>query len=452
MQNKKLIFLVLTGIICISTANASSIATVIALKSPARLMQGSTQTELGRNSILKIGDSIATGDTGRVEMRLWVNATLRLNANSEITLRAGDESGITNPDRHPELYLQHGRACINYTAQSSSEKNFIVNLGDRMFAAIHLLGDICVFRRDGLSAIKLHAGSVQVTHSVNPNTMVLSETGTEFHIEDNGPYELLFPGGHDASTLEIEKPFIVEMAIEEGASGESLDNVGSNNAVTEVIPAAGTEVTGQDTMLGNIYTVYLFSSRSEEVAEQVNQKFHQAGHDTQVYASETDAGRRYRVAITGFVSKHAANNFSDAIVGKLGVTGTWIRKERAPGVEVVVEQAVSGESLDNVGSNNAETEAFTAAETETTRQDVISDYIFKVYLYSSRTEEVAEQVNQKLQNAGHDTQVYVGTIGAELRFRVAVSGFETRQAAKNYSDSIVGTLGVTETWIRKESR
>jgi sorbitol-specific phosphotransferase system component IIA len=303
-----------------------------------------------------------------------------------------------------------------------------------------------------LSAIKLRAGSVQVTHSVNPNTMVLSETGTEFHIKDNGSYELLFPGGDDLSTLEIEKPFIVEMAIEEGASGESLDNIGSNNAVNEVIPAAGTEVIGQDTLLGNIYTVYLFSSRSEEVAEQVNQKFHRAGHDTQVYASETDAGRRYRVAITGFVSRHAAKNFSDVIVGKLGVTGTWIKKERPLGVEAVVEQAVSGESLDNVGSNNAATEAFSAAETKTTRQDALSDYIFKVYLFSSRTEEVAQQVSQKLQEAGHDTQVYIGTIGAELRFRVAVSGFETRQAAKNYSDSVVGTLGVTETWIRKESR
>jgi len=452
MQNKQLVFLVLTGIICISTANASSIATVIALKSPARLLQNNTQTELGRNSILKIGDSIATGETGRVELRLWVNATLRLNSNSEITFRVGDESAITNPDRHPELYLQRGRACISYTAQSSSEKNFIVNLGDRMFAAIHLLGDICVFRRDGLSAIKLRAGSVQVTHSVNPNTMVLSETGTEFHIEDNGPYELLFPGGDDVSTLEIEKPFIVEMAIEEGDSGESLDNVDSNNTVTEVIPATGAEVTAQDTALGNIYTVYLFSSRSEEAAEQVNQKFHKAGHHTQVYASETDAGRRYRVAITGFVSRHAAKNFSEVIVGKLGVTETWIRKERAPGVEAVVEQAVSGESLDNVGSNNAVTEGIPTAGAEVTGQDTVLSSIYTVYLYSSHSEEAAEQVNQKFHKAGHDTQVYVGTIGAELRYRVAVSGFETRQAAKNYSDSIDGTLGVTGTWIRKESR
>jgi hypothetical protein len=451
MQNKKLILLVLTGIICMSTANASTIATVTALKSPVRLQQDNTKTELRRNSKLKIGDSIETGDTGRVEMQLWVNATLRLNSNSKITIRAADRAGVSVPDRYPELYIHHGRACINYIAQSSSEKQFIVNLGDRMFAAIHLRGDICVFRGNGLSAIKLRAGSVQVTHSVDPNTLILSETGTEFHIADNGSYELLFPGNDDASTLEIEKPFIVEI-VEEDASGESLDNVGSNNAVTEVLPAAETETTGQDTALGNIYTVHLFSSRSEEAAEQVNQKFQKAGHDTQVYASDTDAGRYYRVAITGFVSRHAAQNFSDAIVGRLGVTGTWIAKERPPGVEAVMEQSVSGESLDNVGSNYAATEIIPAAVTETTGQDTVPGNIYTVYLFSSRSEEVAGQVNQKFQKAGHDTQVYVGTIGAELRFRVAVSGFETRQAAKNYSDAIVGTLGVTETWIRQESR
>ena len=222
--------------------------------------------------------------------------------------------------------------------------------------------------------------------------------------------------------------------------------------MTEVLPAAETETTGKDTALGNIYTVHLFSSRSEEAAEQVNQKFQKAGHDTQVYASDTDAGRYYRVAITGFVSRHAAQNFSDAIVGRLGVTGTWIAKERPPGVEAVMEQSVSGESLDNVGSNYAATEIIPAAVTETTGQDTVPGNIYTVYLFSSRSEEVAGQVNQKFQKAGHDTQVYVGTIGAELRFRVAVSGFETRQAAKNYSDAIVGTLGVTETWIRQESR
>ena len=89
-----------------------------------------------------------------------------------------------------------------------------------MFAAIHLHGDICVLRVDGQSSIKLRAGSVQVTHAVDPNMIILSESGTEFHIEDDGSFKLLFPGD-DVSTLEIEKPFIVETIVEEVAPADT---------------------------------------------------------------------------------------------------------------------------------------------------------------------------------------------------------------------------------------
>ena len=326
LQKKIPILLVLTGFICISTAHASSIATVTTLKLPVWIQRDNSSAELDRNRVIKIGDNIATGKTGRVEMQLWGNATLQLNSNSEITIRGGNKTDIANPGRRPELFIHRGRACINYTAQSSDENKFIVNIGNAMFVAIHLRGDICVLRHDGLSAIKLRAGSVQVTHAVDQNTVILSETGTEFHIADTGSYELLFPGGDDSSILEIEKPFAVEIAIEEGVSVESLENIDSDKAAVEEATAAQPETTRQDMESAYIYTVYLFSSNSAEVAAQVNQKFHKAGHDTQIYTSETDSGLYYRVVFTGFESRQAAENFSDSIVGKLGVTGTWIGK------------------------------------------------------------------------------------------------------------------------------
>jgi hypothetical protein len=327
MQIKFVNLLVLTGITCITTANASSIATISALNSPVWLQQENSKTRLSPESELKIGDSIATGDAGQIEIQLWVNASLQLNSNSEITIRAEKESGQSVTDSSPELVIHRGRACIDYTAQSSSEHKFIVNIGNAMFVAIHLHGDICIFRGDGLSAIKLRAGSVQVTHTVDPNTMIFSEAGTELYIEDNGSYELLFPGGNDLSRLEIEKPFAVEAATEKDAPGESVDNVGSNNGAAEEFAAAESEVKKQDTVSAYIYTVYLFSARSEEVAEQANQRFRKAGHDAQIYASETDSGSRYRVAVTGFESDQAARNYADSVVGTLGISGTWIGKE-----------------------------------------------------------------------------------------------------------------------------
>ncbi len=73
-----------------------------------------------------------------------------------------------------------------------------------------------------------------------------------------------------------------------------------------------------------IYTVYLFSTRDEEVAQQANRKFLKAGHDTQIIESTSDSIKHYRVAATGFDSSQAAKKFSDSVVGKYGVTETWI--------------------------------------------------------------------------------------------------------------------------------
>jgi len=351
MQKKRLNFLVLAGIMSIASAKASPTVSISALKSPVWVQQGSSKTELGPDSKLKIGDSIATGDAGRVEIQLWVNASLQLNSNSEVRFRTANGAGQAAADARPELYIHEGRACVSYTAQSSNEAKFVINIGDMMFAAIHLRGDICVLRVDGQSFIKLRDGSVQVTHAVDPNMIILSEIGTEFHIEDDGSFKLLFPGD-DVSTLEIEKPFIVETVVEkvaradppkivaagksdtgeltvaefEATGEEKIDSAGKNTAA-DGHRAAAPEASAGDEVPGYFYTVYLFSSRDKEVAEQLNRKFQQAGHDTRVIESTIGSVLRYRVVAPGFETRRAAQNFADAITGTLGVTETWIGKD-----------------------------------------------------------------------------------------------------------------------------
>jgi hypothetical protein len=477
MQKKNLILLVLAGIIGIAGANASSTITITALKSPVWIQRDNSKTQLGLSSILKIGDNIVTGDAGRVEIQLWVNARLRLNSNSEITFRAAKKVGQAAADVRPELYIHEGRACINYTARSSSEEKFVVNIGDMMFAAIHLQGDICVLRVDGLSFIKLGDGSVQVTHTVDPSMIILSEPGTEFHIEDDGSYKFLFPGD-DVSALEIEKPFIIETVVEQiapldtpeiiagnksdtgeltaaefEATGEeelpaySIDSVDKSDATTQESRAAAPGTTPQDEVSGYIYTVYLFSTRAEEVAEQVNRRFQQAGHDTRILEGTSGSVLRYRVVAPGFESRQSAQNFSDAIMGTLGVTQAWIGKDRSFVARTAIAQDAAGESVEVVDSDNVASGETTAAQIEATPQDEVSGYIYTVYLFSTRDEEVGEQVNRRFQQAGHDTQIVESKTGSVLRYRVVAPGFESRRAAQNFSDAIVGTLGVTQTWI-----
>jgi len=76
-----------------------------------------------------------------------------------------------------------------------------------------------------------------------------------------------------------------------------------------------------------IYTVYLFSTRSEDVAHQVNEKFNNEGYATTIITGENESLTRYRLGVTGFDTLSAAQEFSDSIVGKLEISKTWIGKD-----------------------------------------------------------------------------------------------------------------------------
>jgi hypothetical protein len=275
MQKILFHFIALIGITSISSANASSIATITKLHSPVWVQQNNAKTELSQNSVLKTGDRIITGESGRVEMLLWSSVAMQLNANSEITI-----------DIQPELYIQKGSACIKFTSRRDNENKLKLNIGNTMFAAIQNRGDICLLREDGTSSIILRSGSVQVTHSVDPNLIVLSEAGTEFRINDDGSYKLLFPGSVGSLTPKIETSVTVEATIEaespSDAPGVDDGKIGASEEVTK----AETGLTTQEDLSGYIYTVYLFSTRAEDVAEEVNRKFQEAGHDTRIYVSE----------------------------------------------------------------------------------------------------------------------------------------------------------------------
>jgi len=312
--------LVVTGIIGIAGANASpGQVTITALNSPVWLQLEDRNIRLDRNSELKIGDNVSTGETGRIQMTLWENARLQLNTNSEITIRMENNADTTSSE--PELYIHRGRACINYTAQTGSYKQFKVNMGGTMFADIHHHGKICVLRSDNENYIKLSAGSVQITQSVNPEIIILSETDSEIHGQDSGSYRLRFPGD-EVSAVEIEKPFIFE------TDGEEVTPAGTPDT-TDTAMLTETESGTAARNAGSIYvyTVYLFSTRDENVAQKTNQKFLKAGHDTQIIETTTDSIKRYRIAVTGFKSNQGAKTFAAKIVGKFGITETWIGRK-----------------------------------------------------------------------------------------------------------------------------
>jgi hypothetical protein len=320
-------FIALIGITGISPVNASPIATIIKLRPPVWIQQNDIKMELGQNSVLKDGNQIITGGTGRVELLLWSNVRLQLDANSAIRILARQKSGVANSDNQPELIIQKGRGCIKFISQPVTLKKFRLNIGNMMFAALHPHVDICAQREDGISSVILRGGSVQVTHSVDPNLIILSEAGTEFRINDNGSYELLVPGSASSLTPQTKSSLSTLTAPEEDVPSHARDADVDEVAASGETTTAKTEASGQENLPDYQYTVYLFSTRSEDVAEQVNRKFQAAGHKTQIKVSETDSVTRYRIAVPGFSSAQSAKNYSDSIIGTLGIKDTWIGKE-----------------------------------------------------------------------------------------------------------------------------
>ncbi|MBT8434379.1 MAG: SPOR domain-containing protein, partial [Gammaproteobacteria bacterium] len=380
-------------------------------------------------------------------------ATLRLYTNSEIKLQANRNSELNSPDNHPLLYVHKGKVCVDYQPQPGSQNKFELNIGKTIVTVTHHRSYICVLREDGWSFVNLRDGSVQVSHSIDPSMIILSESGTELRINDDGSYELLKPGAADSIIPEDDKPFITETDIKTASPIETSLAVEDEIVVArEIIKNESKPVTPENTS-GYIYTVYLFSTRSLEAANEANQRFQKAGHKSQIITSGKEPSIRYRVAVSGFETRQAAQDFSSSMVGRLGISDTWIGKDRQNLLsveEVEVETTGFAKTPTSAEGEMAVAEGTATIASETGPEEVRSDFVYTVYLFSTGSEDVANEVNQRFRKAGHKSKIITSGKEPSIRYRIAVSGFESRQSAKDFSSSVIGKLGISDTWIGKD--
>ena len=451
-----------------SLSYASPVAKVTALISPAWVQKDNDKIGLTNGSDLEIGDFIITGTSGRVEMQLWPNASLHLYADSVISLMPSSNAEASASDSQPVVQMLQGKICVDYKPELNPGSVFEVNIGNTIVTAIHHRSDICLLRQDGLSSVELRTGSVQVTHAVDPNMIILSRAGTELRIDDDGAYELLSPGNAAIST-NAEQPFTSETAIETETPVDIPAALKDDFAVVETA-AEESEPTIDNKTSRYVYTVYLFSTRSEGNANRVNQRFQNAGHKSEIIVTGKDANTRYRVAVSGFKSRQSAEEFSNSIIGKLGISETWIGYEADPDAQTEVANKRSEPAADEKPSFSEKDiesqtpvdepitmleDTATAADTPTNESKPVieaqsSSYIYTVYLFSTRSEENANRVNQRFQNAGHKSEIIVTGKDDNTRYRVGISGFKSRQSAEEFSSSIIGKLGISDTWIGRD--
>ena len=331
MQKTEFGLLAILGMACCSLAQASPVASVAAVASPAWVQRAEIKDELGRNSAINIGDYVYTGANGLLEIRLQSGVELRVYSASAIRIMRPAQTESGAPDDAPELFIQRGRVCLESPPASSTGNNFNLNVADRLLATIQQYGHICVSRREGMTSINLRAGSVQITNAIEPGIVILSQTGIEFRMDDEGSYQLL-PATPDAAIADMNtEPFIAEANTRQANPATDSGEIAPAVAVSEELQTGESEIDTSIKPGGYIYTVYLFSTRSAEIANQVNERFQQAGHKSRILVNEKDAPLRYRVAVPGFESRQAATEFADSMQGKLGIKDTWIGKHR-PGL------------------------------------------------------------------------------------------------------------------------
>ncbi|MDH3632532.1 MAG: SPOR domain-containing protein [Gammaproteobacteria bacterium] len=453
MQKTLLSLAVLGCLVCFSTADAASVARVTALQSSAWVEQENNKTTLGSNSDIEIGDHIITGDTGRVEMQFQSIATLRLYANSEIRLQAKSNTDLNTPDNDPLLYVHKGKVCVDYKPQPGTQNKFELNISKTIVTVTHHRSYICVLREDGWSFVNLRDGSIQVSHAIDPSMIILSESGTELRIKDDGSFELLKPGAADSIIPEDDKPFITETDIKTASPIEISTAVEDEIVVAkEIIKNESKPVTPENTS-GYIYTVYLFSTRSVEAANEANQRFQKAGHKSKIITRGKEPSIRYRVAVSGFETRQSAQDFSNSMIGRLGISDTWIGKDRQ-NVSSIDENEIETSGITETPPDTEEgiaaTEDTATNASDPEPEEAKNNYIYTVYLFSTGSEDVANEANQRFQKAGHKSIIITNGKEPSIRYRVAVSGFESRQSAKDFSNSVVGKLGISDTWIGKE--
>ena len=331
MQKTEFGLVAMLGLACCPFAQASPVASVAAVAAPVWVQRGEIKDELGRNSEINIGDNVNTGTSGLLEIQLQSGVELRVYSASAIRIMQPTHTEPGAPENAPELFIERGRVCLESPPASSTGNNFNLNVADRLLATIQQYGHICVSRREGMTSINLRAGSVQITNAIDPGMVILSQTGIEFRLDDEGSYQLL-QSTQDAAIADMNtEPFIVEAITRQDSPAAESGETAPAVAVSEDLQTGEPETDASIKPAGYIYTVYLFSTRSAEVANQVNERFQQAGHKSRILVNEEDSPQRYRVAVPGFESRQAAAEFADSMRGNLGITDTWIGKDR-PGL------------------------------------------------------------------------------------------------------------------------
>ncbi len=325
----------LTVVLCAPTTQALAFATITNLESPVWVQQGDIKSKLTRDEKWEVGDQITTGVGGRVELQLGADFFIQVKGNSQVTYLNGNGTETSAQAHAAKLSVAKGMVCVRSSLEPGRGSKLVFDIGNTLQATLQDVGDVCLKRNNETSSVFLWSGSIRIEHYTSGHKIVLSQAGTELRAKDEGEYQLLRFNEADTAILEGEEIATSEEMVtsEEIATDEIQPNepdnpLPDNNAMTEEPVSTEVDSTALQKRPEFDYIVYFFSYASEKRAEKTNSKFHEAGYKTQIYEYKGDETSYYRIALPGFESRQAAEQFSESMIGKLNIKDTWIDKIR----------------------------------------------------------------------------------------------------------------------------
>lgn len=329
MRTSVIGLILLSSILWSSAAFTAASVTITALEAPVWVQRDGTRSRISGADEIRIDDRLITGDSGRLALHLDSGIDLQLDANSEIEITGSVETETAITGSQSSARFHGGRTCVQFHAQPEAARQFNLRFGDAIIMIIHEKGHVCAEYSSDLSRIALVSGTVQITNTIESSMVVLGEPGSEYRFDDTGFFELGRMEAEIRIEVDDDTTAVREANSDSGTSGSRTQAVASPDPGTEQADTArqSPPATG-DIASAFVYTVYLFSTRSEEVANEVNQKLRDAGHQTLILSSDDRGSTRYRIAVSGFSSRQAARDYSAAIVGKHGIADTWIGRSK----------------------------------------------------------------------------------------------------------------------------
>ncbi len=328
MQETRCSLLVILCIACLLTGEALAFATVEEFNLPVWIQHNNNKTELSRDSKLEVGNHVITGDTGEVVIQLWTDVTLRISPSSELRFLTSKKHNFDNAFNQPAINILRGQVCVENIPGQYTGKLIELDIGNSIVIATSPRSHICLLRESDLTSVELYDGSAQVTHSIDPSTIILSQSGTRLQVNDDGSYELLNPAETASQLNTADEPFTTKANTGTQSQSSVPARIEPEVKTANTTTTGGSESQSNDNQPSYVYTVYLFSTRSADKARELNEELQKAGHQSKIIVRQEDASIRYRVAVSDFASMQAAREYADSIVGRLGIFDTWIGKSQ----------------------------------------------------------------------------------------------------------------------------